>query len=148
MRKLIFTLFLFSSAARGAVPSALSVQGVLRDSGGKLQSMMVNVTASLWDAQTSGNKLAGPYGPTMVMATNGLFTFPINDAALTTELAAASQVWLELSVGNDTFARQPVTPQLYALMCGTADNLSGVLSMAHGGTGSATQNFVDLSTNQ
>jgi hypothetical protein len=114
-------VLLASSLARANVPSAFSVQGVLRDSAGQLQSTMVNVSVNLFDAQTTGNRLAGPYGPTMVMATNGLFTFPITDANLQTELADAAQVWLELTVGTDVFARQLVSPQLYAVMCGTAD---------------------------
>jgi hypothetical protein len=114
-------VLLSSSLARANVPSGFSVQSVLRDNAGKLQSMMVSVSVSLFDAQTMGNKLAGPYGPTMVMATNGLFTFPVTDASLQTELAGAAQVWLEVTVGSDIFARQQVTPQLYALMCGTAD---------------------------
>jgi hypothetical protein len=112
---------LVASSVRAAVPSAFSVQGVLRDGSGQLQSLMVNVSISLFDDQSAGNKLAGPYGPTMVMATNGLFTFPVQDAALQAELGAAAQVWLELTVGSDTFPRQMVTPQIYSLMSGTAD---------------------------
>jgi hypothetical protein len=122
MRKLIvFSLLCAAPIARAAVPSSLSVEGVLRDSSGKLQSMMVAVSVALYDAQTNGNKLAGPYGPTMVMAQNGLFSVPISDASLQTELAGAAQLWLEVTVGSDTFARQPVESQLFALMCGTAD---------------------------
>lgn len=112
--------------ARGDVPSQFSVQGVLRDSTGKLQSMMVNVTASLFDAQTAGNRLAGPFGPTAVMAVNGLFTLTIPDNNLLAELQPATQVWLEVAVGNDTFGRQLVTPEIYALMCSTADRIRGV----------------------
>ena len=62
--------------ARANVPGKFSVQGVLRDDVGKLQTTMVNVTVALYDASVGGNKLAGSYGPTSVMATNGLFTFP------------------------------------------------------------------------
>ena len=55
--------------------------------------------------------LAGPFGPTAVMATNGLFTLPItSDANLQSELGSASQVWLEVAVGSDTFARQQPKP--------------------------------------
>src|SRR5437016_2015264 len=122
MRRVMMVSFLFAAmTARAAVPSAFSVEGVLRDASGQLQSMMANVTVALFDAETAGNKLAGPYGPRMVMATSGLFTVPIQDPALTTELAGNSQVWLEVTVGNDTFPRQPVESQLFALICGTAD---------------------------
>ena len=115
-------LWLATGDARAAVPKQFSVQGVLRDSAGKLQSMMVTVTVQLFDAQTAGNKLAGPFGPTAVMAVNGLFTLTIPDNNVLTELGPAAQVWLEVTVGNDTFARQLVTPELYALMCATADH--------------------------
>ena len=30
-------------------------------------------------------------------------------------------MWLEVAVGNDTFGRQLVQPQLFAVMCGSAD---------------------------
>jgi hypothetical protein len=140
-RKIALALFALTSSIAGAsVPGAFSVQGVLRDKTGALQSMPVMVSASLFDAQTGGNKLAGPYGPTSVMATNGLFTFPIADASLQTELAGAAQVWLELTVGSDTFARQLVNPQLFAVMCGTADvamSLPGV-TVASGNVGLGT----------
>lgn len=128
MRKLIGLLVvgtLFGGEARATVPNTFSVQGVLRDSTGKLQSMMVNVTVNLWDAQTAGNQLAGPYQQT-VMATNGLFTIAITDNAILTKLAnpppPPGGVWLELIVGNDTFPRQLVTPSMYSLMSGNADH--------------------------
>jgi hypothetical protein len=117
----MFGILLLASNAFASVPSAFSVQGVLRDNAGQLQSMQVSVSVSLFDAQTNGNKIGGPYTSSTVMATNGLFTFPITDANLTTELASASQVWLEVTVGSDVFARQLVNPQLFAVSCGTAD---------------------------
>jgi hypothetical protein len=138
MRKASLVLLLLAgSAARATVPSRFAVQGVLRNSTGQLQSMMVNVTTSLFDAQTSGNRLAGPFGPTAVMAQNGLFTLTIQDPNLQTELAPASQVWLEVTVGGDIFPRQLVTPQFFALLCGTADvamSLPGV-TVAGGNVG-------------
>jgi hypothetical protein len=122
MRKLIIPSILCAAmAARAGVPSGFSVEGVLRSNTGQLQSMMVNVSVSLYDAQTGGNKLAGPFGPTMVLAQNGLFALPIQDAMLQTELAGASDLWLEATVGSDVFPRQQVTPQIWALQCGTAD---------------------------
>lgn len=129
MQKLLIGLLvvgtLLGGSARATVPNTFSVQGVLRDSTGKLQSMMVNVTVNLWDAQTAGNQLAGPYQQS-VMATNGLFTMAITDNAILTKLASPPPppggVWLELIVGNDTFPRQLVTPGMYSLMSGNADH--------------------------
>jgi hypothetical protein len=127
MRASAFTFALLaSSLARATVPSAFSVQGVLHDSTGALQTMPVMVTVKLFAAQTGGSALATK-GPTSVMATNGLFTFQFADVNLQTELAGAAQVWMEVTAGSDTFARQPVNPQLYALMCGTADAAKSVV---------------------
>jgi hypothetical protein len=126
-------LLLAGSAARANVPNQFSVQGVLRDNMGKLQSMPVlAVTVSLFDAQMGGNRLAGPYGPRSVMASNGLFTFSISDDNIRSELASANQVWLEVTVGNDIFPRQQVTPDVYALMCASAQQADQLSSACTG----------------
>ncbi|HEY1586774.1 MAG TPA: hypothetical protein VGH63_13860, partial [Polyangia bacterium] len=138
MRRSLAVLFglLVASGAQAAVPTTFSVQGVLRNASGQLQSMMVNVTITLYDTQTAGmgNKLAGPFGPAPVMASNGLFTLTLTDANLVTELSSAPDVWLEMIVGNDTFPRQHVTPELFSLMSGQADNalkLGGVAASSY-----------------
>jgi hypothetical protein len=125
--RLLVSLLVVAGAAPAlaAVPSAFSVQGVLRDNTGMLQSMVVSVTVKLFDAQTGGNQLAA-YQAMPVMAQDGLFTLALADASLLTELAPATQVWLEVTVGQDTFARQQVTPQLFALRCGSADTANGM----------------------
>jgi hypothetical protein len=137
----LIAVLLATSTARATVPNTFSVQGVLRDGMGKLQTTTVDVTVKLFDAQTMGTLLAGPYESTSVMATNGLFTFPIPpDPMIQTKLGSAAQVWLEVTVGSDTFARQLVTPQLFALMCGTADvakSLPGV-TVVNGNVGIGT----------
>ena len=114
-----------SSVALAAVPSQFSVQGVLRDGSGTLQSMPIDVSVSLFDAQTAGTKLAGPFATSSVPVSNGLFTVPVSDATLTTALGSASEVWLEVTIGTDVFDRQKVTPQIFALMCKTADVAKG-----------------------
>ncbi len=61
MRKLIiFISLLLATGAHAAAPNAFSVEGVLRDSTGKLQSMMVAVSVTLYDAQPT----ACPASPT------------------------------------------------------------------------------------
>ena len=126
------------------------MQGVLRDSGGKLQSMMVNVTVNLYSASTGGTPLSTPVNALSVMAVNGLFTVTINaDQALQTVLSTPP-IRLELVVGNDTFPRQLITADVYALQCGAADvanslapsvtinaatQVTGVLPVANGGLG-------------
>ena len=137
-------LALAGGRAAADVPSAFSVQGVLRDSTGKLQSMMVNVTVSLFDVQTAGagNRLAGPFGPTALMAQNGLFTVSLNDPNLVTELSGQSQVWLEVTAGNDTFPRQLVTPEIYSVMCGNADKLGGTAASGYLTTAAAAATYL------
>lgn len=114
-------------AAESRVPAQFTVQGVVRDGAGKLQTAMVSVSVTLYDAQSGGAPLAGPYGPMMVAATNGLFTVPVGDAQLRGRLAAAPAVWLELAVDGERYARQQVTAQLFAVQAQgaeTADALS------------------------
>jgi hypothetical protein len=121
-------MLVWASPIYAAVPNSFSVQGVLRDNAGKLQSMTVNVTVNLWDAQMMGNQLAGPYQQS-VMATNGLFTIAITDAQILTKIAAGTtgQVWLELIVGNDTFPRQLATPGMFSLMSAISDTANNAI---------------------
>jgi hypothetical protein len=144
---LLFSLFL-TSAARAAVPTAVTVQGVLRDSAGRLQSMSLDVTVNFFDGAASPTLLAGPYTTNGAMVVNGLFSVAVDDAALAAKLAAASEAWLQITAGSDVFPRQRVSADVFAQRCSAADSLSGILPVASGGTGSATQNFVDLTTVQ
>jgi hypothetical protein len=123
MRRIMTALIALSALAHGAVPSQVSVQGILRDGSGALQTKTVSVSASFYDAQTNGNKLAGPFTQSLV-ASDGLFTLTLSDAALPS-LAGAAQLWLEVSVGADVFERQLVTPQLSALVCKSAESYAG-----------------------
>jgi hypothetical protein len=74
-----------------------------------------------------------------VMAQNGLFSLVVDvPPALATGLAGAAGLWLELTADGEVFPRQAITPEIYALMCATADRASsliGVLPVASGGTG-------------
>lgn len=120
-------IVLCAPAAFARVPAQFTVQGVVRDGSGKLQTAMVTVSVALYDAPMGGALLAGPYGPMMAAATNGLFTVPVGDMQLRARLAAAPAVWLELSVDGERYARQQVTAQLFALAAQgaeTADALS------------------------
>jgi hypothetical protein len=128
-RRLSFLAFvavaLLASAARAEVPQLFSLQGVLRDkTGSVLQSTMATVTIKLFAAEMSSDPPLVTVPVTGVPVINGLFTVNV---PLSPELAAAfnrSPVWLEMTVNSDTFPRQQVTPDVYALMCGTADGLS------------------------
>jgi hypothetical protein len=116
---------LLAPAAHADVPQLFSLQGVLRDKSGALQSSAVKVTLKLFAAEVSNDPPLATVTVPTVPVLNGLFTVNV---PLSPELTAAfnrSPVWLEMTIGdNDTFPRQQVTPDVYALLCGTADGLS------------------------
>jgi hypothetical protein len=123
------TAVIIAAQALAAPPPEFTVQGVLRDGSGALQSATVNVTVTLFDAVAAGTKLGGPYIVSSVPVVNGLFTVTVTDAALPGAVNAASGVWMELIVGNDTFPRQKVTTALYAASAtfsGDSARLGGV----------------------
>jgi hypothetical protein len=119
---------LCSQGAMAAVPQSFSVQGVLRDKGGALQSITATVIANFFaaDKPMAGEKPlnANPVVLTGVGVSNGLFTVNIPMSPDLSTVFGNPQVWLELTVNSDTFPRQLVTPNVYSLMCGTADNLA------------------------
>jgi hypothetical protein len=121
----VWAAILLGAAPAIAVPNEFTVQGVLRDQSGRLQSMPVQVTVRLYDDQTSADpgNLREQFGPTEVVAENGLFTVavPVTDLG---RLVGASSLWLEVTAGNDTFPRQRVTSELFALSCAIARSFS------------------------
>jgi hypothetical protein len=124
---------LLAGAARAAVPQLFTVQGVWRDAGGKLQSSLATVTLNFYAAQTAsaGETLLAQRVDTKVQATGGLFTMTVPvDGMLATALAEP-EVWMEMTVNSDTFPRQRVTPDVYALVCGVADELAPT-AVVHG----------------
>ncbi len=129
-----FGLVTLASNASAAVPSEFTVQGVLRDGTGKLQTMPLSVTVSLHDSKMAGNRLWPSTPPTPIMnvpVSNGLFSLAIPDPSLRLALASATEVWLEVTAGTDTFPRQKVTTEVYALMSQSAevaDRLSSACS--------------------
>jgi microcystin-dependent protein len=114
-----------ASPAAAAVPTQFAIQGSLRDSMGKLQSISVSASVSLFDAMAGGNRLAGPYAFAMVPVQNGLFTLVIDDAAIGTKLGKGP-VFVEITVAGDVYSRFSVSSQLFAIragQCDTADQL-------------------------
>jgi hypothetical protein len=146
----LFVALLVAAPAGAAMPEAFSIDGVLRNSSGTLQSMMVNVTVTFFDGTAgTANRLAGPFGPTPVMAQDGYFSFPVQAGGLRKQLVGQSQIWLEITVESDTFPRQQVTPQIDALVCGVAETVlaqdtQSALSISTGGNGS---NYIESGAN-
>jgi hypothetical protein len=128
---------LLSAAARATVPQSFTVQGVLRDKAGALQSTTATVVVNFFAAATPspGEKPlnATPITLTGVGVTNGLFTINVPLSSDLTNTFGNPAVWLEMTVNSDTFPRQQVTPDVYSLFCGTADlanSLAAPLSTA------------------
>jgi hypothetical protein len=137
MRQLMMTLGLlvaFSVPARANVPTRFTVQGVLRDGSGALQTTSVTFTVRLWQSQTSmaTTDLLFTYAPAApnnsVMAANGLFTIsvtlaPADVAAIAGALGnqSVTALWLEVTANGYVYARQPLTEVLSAIF---ADSLS------------------------
>jgi hypothetical protein len=136
-KRLIVTaacLVLAASGARAAVPTELTVQGVLRDANGMLQSMPVTVTIDLFDDQAAGNKLnAAAYVTNNVPVVNGMFTQTVTlSAPDLTAMTNAAQVWMAVQIGSDSFPRQKVTPELYALISRVAESANALSSSCSG----------------
>ena len=148
--------------AGAEAPAALNVptgtsftyQGQLKDASGPVTASC-DFQLSLWDALTAGTQIGSTQTRTGVAVSEGLFTVTLDFGNSAFDGNAR---WLEIAVrcpSGGSYAtltpRQPLTPapySLYSANAGTAANLSGVLPVSNGGTGSATKNFVDLSTDQ
>jgi outer membrane lipoprotein-sorting protein len=119
---------------------------------------------SLYDALTGGAQQGTTIVNNSVTVTNGVFTVAL-DFSPATPFAAGADRWIEIAVrkaadppGFTTLTpRQQITSAPFATRSSsaanadaatTAGNVTGVVAVANGGTGSSTQNFVDLSTNQ
>jgi hypothetical protein len=109
IRKLILFVLLrvvFATSGYAQVPQKFTVQGVLRNGAGALESGMVNVTASFLDAASKGNLIAGPYGPKSVMSSDGLFTLTISDPALLSKLQGNTDGCAASSANSFRLARE------------------------------------------
>ena len=118
---------------------------------------------SVWDAVTLGTQQGTTVTNNAVTVANGVFAVQLDFTA--TPFATGANRWIEVAVrkladppGFTTLTpRQPVTASPYAtrsLSASSADtaivagNVTAVVAVANGGTGSPNKNFVDLSTNQ
>jgi hypothetical protein len=120
-----------ATQALAVPPTEFTVQGVLRNGAGTLQSQPITITVNLFDAETGGTKLAGPYTQSNVPVANGLFSYTFSDAALPGILAAATSVWLEVTAGSDVFPRQKSSSTFYAAQAHDAFRLGGVVGTGY-----------------
>jgi hypothetical protein len=109
-------------AAWAGAPEKITVQGILRNKAGVLQSSTAMITVRFFDSATDGTQLGGDYGPVAVPVNDGLFSLTLGDARLRAALTAATAAWLEVQADKDVYPRQPVTSQVFALVAKTAEN--------------------------
>ena len=156
---LLFATAIGSANAQGlqpelAVGQAFTYQGQLSKNGAPLTGDCA-LTFGLWDAVSGGSPVGASYSLNPVHVAAGVFTVKLNDA---NQFGAnpfdGSPRFLEIAVqcaGDSsplTLGRQELTAAPYASYALKAGNVSGVVAIANGGTGSSTQNFVDLSSSQ
>ena len=150
-------LVIYNSMAQ--VPQTVPYQAVARNtSGNLLANQTVSIRFSIHDT-TSGGLVV--YQETQSTTTNALGLFTANIGAgtpVTGSFAAINwgsgskfiQIEIDLS-GGSSYANMGTSQMMsvpYAQYAASSGTVTGIVPVANGGTGSATQNFVDLSTTQ
>jgi microcystin-dependent protein len=137
---LTLTLLTIIGLAVSAQTTAFTYQGRL-NAGATAANGSYDLTFAVYDANVSGNKIAGPITNSAVAVSNGLFTVTLDFGA---GVFTGTNYWVEMAVspaGANTFAtlvpRQQLTPAPYALSLvspqATALNPAGAI-IAFGGT--------------
>ncbi len=108
-----------------AQTTAITFQGQLVSGAGNANGSY-DLTFSIWNANVSGNKIAGPTTNSAVAVSNGLFTVQLDFGS---GVFTGTNYWVEMGVrtnGGASFAtlvpRQPLTPAPYALYAPQASN--------------------------
>jgi hypothetical protein len=130
-----FTWSIATPTTTPALTLGVSTTGILKGTGTGLTAAVAGTDYALPNANTTGT--AGNVTGTVAVTNGGTGTTTLTG----------------LVKGNGTGAMTAaVAGTDYALpnanTTGTAGNVTGIVAVANGGTGSATQNFVDLSTSQ
>ena len=150
-------LVIYNSMAQ--VPQTVPYQAVARNtSGNLLANQTVSIRFSIHDT-TSGGLVV--YQETQSTTTNALGLFTANIGAgtpVTGSFAAINwgsgskfiQIEIDLS-GGSSYANMGTSQMMsvpYAQYAASSGTVTGIVPVANGGTGSATKNFVDLTTAQ
>jgi hypothetical protein len=137
---------LATPASAGTSNQSLNIQGVLRDATGSLQSMAVAMQVNFYSSST-GTSAFYSQTFTTVPVDNGFFSVEISDPKLT--FSSLPDTWVGVQVGGDPteLPRQHLNAAPYAFSAAALDSAT-VLPVSNGGTGSSSQNFVDISTTQ
>ena len=116
-----------------SAPGLISYQGRLTDNMGKPVTSTVDVTFTLWDAETNGNQLGGGFSDTDTVTpdSNGIYSTMIGDdpANLVPQsVFSGDSVWLNVNVGGENLApRKRITSVGYALGAAHAGDVQKVV---------------------
>ncbi len=148
---LLLLLICAASSTISAQSTGFTYQGKLVD-GGIAANGAYDLEFRLFAAETGGSPLGDiVLARPDIQVVDGVFTVQVDFGAQFDGSARWLGISLKSSSGS-TFTpldpRQPISSTPYSIRSSTAENVSGVVPIANGGTGSSTKNFVDLSTNQ
>ncbi len=155
-------LLLCASSARGAVP-AEELISYSQTSGALTPGSTYTIRFSLWDSGTVGTgTMVWSEEKSITVAGNNTITTKLGSVSTLSSVDFSSQYWVQADKKTATgtyrmigTARKPFTMVPYAeyALAGATVNVAGgdvtgILPIANGGTGSGTQNFIDLTGDQ
>ena len=126
---LIFTMLLSRVFAQS---TAFTYQGRLNDQGAPVNGSY-DLRFTLYDAATNGSALTLSQTNSAVVVSNGLFTTSLDFENVITGTNDWMEIAVRISGGNDfttLVPRQFMTPTPFAMMAGSASNLTGTFPVA------------------
>ncbi len=129
---LILGMFPLMSTLAFSVPGLISYKGQLTAASGGPITTSVDVTFTLWDAETGGNQLGSGFSDTDSVTPNadGIYDTLIGDDGgdmIPGSIFGNNSVWLNVNVdGEDLSPRTRLTPVGAALQAGDADTVDGL----------------------
>ena len=138
-RVAVFVFCVMLAVSTYAQTSTFTYQGRMND-GASPANGTYNMQFSLWDAVAGGAQLGSTITNTSVSVVNGVFTVQLDYTA--SPFAAGADRWIQIAVKKPADAsyttltpRQQLTSSPYAI---TANNVTGTVAVANGGTGATT----------
>lgn len=138
-RVAIFVFCVMLAVSTYAQTSTFTYQGRIND-GASPANGTYNMQFSIWDAVAGGAQLGSTITNTSVSVVNGVFTVQLDYTA--SPFVAGADRWIQIAVKKPADAsyttltpRQQLTSSPYAI---TANNVTGTVAVANGGTGATT----------
>jgi hypothetical protein len=143
---LVTTLLLAAPARAASSKQTIHLQGVLRDVSGMRQSVPADMLVTIYSSQTAAaDSFIFQHNQLNVGVADGFFSIELEVPPMSFD--GIDDAWVGIRVSGDDaeLPRQHLGAVPYAY---SAERVSGIVPIEHGGTGSATQSFVDLSSDQ